>query len=57
MVLTLLFLAFFAVGWLRAKKAGGGTADRIRYGVIHGLAVVLVVYLVATVGDWQGFFN
>ncbi len=57
MVLILVFIAFFALGWYRAKKAGGLTADRLRYGVIHGLAAVLVVYVVATLGDWQGFFN
>jgi hypothetical protein len=57
MVLILVFLAFFALGWFRARKAGGRTVDRIRYGAIYGLAAVLIVYLAATLGDWQGVFN
>lgn len=57
MILILVFLAFAALGWIRAMRAGGGTADRLRYAFIHGLAAVLVVYAVATLGDWQGVFN
>jgi uncharacterized membrane protein len=57
MILLLVFLGFFALGFWRARRAGGGTADRLRYGFIHGLAAALVVYAVATLGDWQGLFN
>ncbi|SFI66181.1 hypothetical protein [Albimonas pacifica] len=57
MILLIAFALFFAWGWLRARRAGGRTADRLRYGLIHGLAAVLVIYVVATLGDWQGFFN
>ena len=57
MILLLAFAAFFALGWVRAQRAGGGVMDRVRYGFIHGLAVVLVLFAVATIGDWQGFFN
>ncbi|MGM0586321.1 MAG: hypothetical protein ACQEUZ_16865 [Pseudomonadota bacterium] len=57
MILLLVFLAFFAFGWWRAAKRGGGIADKLRYGFIHGLAAALVVYTVATLGDWQGVFN
>lgn len=56
MILVLVFLAFFAYGWWKAVRAGGGTADRIRYGAIHGLAATLVVFAVATLGDWFGWF-
>lgn len=56
MILILLFAAGFAYGWLKARRAGGRTADRLRYGVIHGLAPTLLVYVIATLGDWQGFF-
>ena len=57
MILILIFLGFFGYGFWRAKRAGGGTVDRLRYGVIHRLAAALVVYAVATLGDWQGVFN
>lgn len=57
MILVVVFALLFALGFLRARRAGGGTADRLRYGFIHGLAGVLVIYVIATLGDWQGFFN
>lgn len=57
MPLLIAFVLFFAWGWWRARKAGGGVADRVRYGLIHGLAVALVLYTVATLGDWQGLTN
>ena len=57
MILLIAFVLFFAWGWMRARRAGGGTVDRLRYGAIHGPAAVLVIYVVATLGDWQGVFN
>ncbi|MFT4793302.1 MAG: hypothetical protein ACJAVR_002671 [Paracoccaceae bacterium] len=57
MILILIFLGFFALGVLRARRAGGNITDQLRYGFTHGLPAVLVVYAVATIGDWQGFFN
>jgi hypothetical protein len=57
MILALVFLGFFGLGWYRARRAGGGTADRLRYGIVHGLAATLVVFAIATLGDWQGVFN
>ena len=57
MILLAVFLAFFALGWVRATRAKGGTADKLRYGFVHGLAAALVVYALATLGDWQGLTN
>ena len=56
MILILIFLGFFALGVVRARRAGGKLVDQLRYGFIHGLAAVLIVYAIATLGDWQGFF-
>lgn len=56
MILLLVFAALFALGWIRAARRGGGLADRLRYGVVHGLVGVLAVFGVATIGDWQGLF-
>ena len=57
MILIALFLALFAWGWWKAARAGGPLIDRLRYGFIHGAAGTLLVYVIATIGDWQGFFN
>ena len=57
MPLIAVFLALFALGWVRATRAGGPLVDKLRYGFIHGLAGTLVVYAIATLGDWQGVFN
>jgi hypothetical protein len=56
MILIVVFVAFFALGIVRARRAGGKTIDQIRYGFVHGLAALLVVYAIATIGDWQGLF-
>lgn len=57
MILILIFLGFFAYGVVRARRAGGNLADQLRYGFTHGLPAVLIVYAIATIGDWQGVFN
>ncbi len=57
MILILIFLGFFILGMARARRAGGKMVDQLRYGFIHGLAAVLVVYAIATIGDWQGLTN
>jgi len=57
MLLILVFAAFFALGWLRAQRAGGGRADKLRYGFIHALAATLLVFAVATIGDFTGLFS
>ena len=54
MILLAVFVIFFAYGFWRAKRAGGGLPDKVRYGVIFGLIATLVVYAVATLGDWYG---
>jgi hypothetical protein len=56
MILIITFIAFFALGVVRARKAGGALVDQLRYGFIHALAAFLVVYAIATIGDWQGIW-
>jgi hypothetical protein len=41
---VILIVAFglgFAVGWRRAARRGGATADRVQYGFAHGLAALV----------------
>lgn len=50
MIVIAAFLIGAAIGWVRAAKAGGTTADKLQYAAAHGLAltvlgVFLTVYL------------
>lgn len=36
-----------ALGWWRATKRGGNTADKLQYAVGHGIALLLVGYFIA----------
>ena len=51
MPLIAIFLLAFAFGWFRAARQGAGVADKLRYGVIHGLAIALLVFALATFID------
>ncbi len=42
MIVIAAFLLGAAVGWMRAAKAGGGTADKLQYAAAHGLALTVV---------------
>ena len=45
-----------SIGWYRAKSRGGQLADKLQYGVAHGLALFLVVLVVTIVSDSVGAF-
>ena len=51
MPLLLVFLLAFAFGWVRAARQGAGIEDKLRYGLIHGVALSLLVFAVATIVD------
>ena len=36
-----------ALGWWRATKRGGNTADKLQYAVAHGIALLLLGYFIA----------
>lgn len=36
-----------ALGWYRATKRGGNTADKLQYATAHGIALLLVGYFIA----------
>ena len=36
-----------ALGWVRAKKRGGNTADKLQYAVAHGIAFLLAGFFIA----------
>ena len=35
------------LGWFRATKRGGDTADKLQYAAAHGIALLLVGYFIA----------
>lgn len=35
------------LGWVRATKRGGNTADKLQYAAGHGIALLLVGYFIA----------
>ena len=46
----------FALGWIRAARRGGGTADRWQYAIGHALGFGLLGFLLAIVIVWIGLF-
>lgn len=45
MLLILVFIAGFALGWFRASRAGGDRLDRLQYGAAHAIALTLAVFI------------
>jgi hypothetical protein len=58
MVLALILFAVFAmIGWRRAERRGGSTADKLQYAMAHGIPAFLVgmvVMVVAANFGWLG---
>lgn len=51
MILPAAFIIGFAIGWMRARKRGGQLADKLQYGAVHGLAVMLAALIAVVVLD------
>lgn len=47
MIVLAVFLAGFALGWVRAGQRGGKTVDKIQYGVAHGAGLALAAVALA----------
>ena len=56
MIFLVPFFIGAAVGWMRAGRRGGSTADKLQYGVGHGLALMLVTLVITLVLDQAGYF-
>ena len=58
MVVALILFAIFAlIGWRRAERRGGGTADKLQYAMAHGIPAFLagMVRMVAAANfGWLG---
>lgn len=56
MILPLAFLLGFGFGVLRARRRGGGLADRLQYGAAHGIAALLLALFATLALDALGVF-
>jgi hypothetical protein len=56
-VALILFVIFAVVGWRRAERRGGTTADKLQYAMAHGIPAFLagmVAMIVAANLGWLG---
>ncbi|MEM7743508.1 MAG: hypothetical protein AAF409_07335 [Pseudomonadota bacterium] len=47
-----------AIGWLRAKRAGGGRSDMLQYATAHFFATFIVVMILMSIAHslgWLGY--
>lgn len=49
MLLVITFLAFGALGWVRATRAEGNTADKVQYALAHAIPAALAALAVQIV--------
>ena len=54
MIILAAFLIGFVVGWLRARRRGGTTADRIQYALAHAIPAALLGLIFVIVGVRYG---
>lgn len=56
-IALLLFAIFAVIGWRRAGRRGGTTADKLQYAMAHGIPaflVGLIVMVAAANFGWPG---
>lgn len=51
MLLLLAFVLGFAFGWQRAGRRGGDRLDRLQYGAVHGILLVLATLVVLVIAE------
>jgi hypothetical protein len=58
MVVALILFAIFAlIGWRRAERRGGTTADKLQYAMAHGIPAFLATLIVMVIGLNFGWFG
>ena len=50
MIVLAAFVLGCLVGWLRAARRGGTTADRLQYALAHGIPAGLAAVVLVTLG-------
>ena len=49
MLVIVAFAAGCALGWYRAAKRGGTTADKVQYALAHGIPLALVAVVIVVI--------
>lgn len=49
MLLVIAFLAFAALGWMRAARRGGTTGDKVQYALAHAIPGTLLTLLLQVI--------
>lgn len=49
------FILGAVIGWIRASRFGGNTADKFQYAIAHALALFLLGLVITVFADWQGW--
>ncbi len=58
MIVALILFAIFAlIGWRRAERRGGKTADKLQYAMAHGIPAFLVGLILVVAGLNFGWFG
>lgn len=55
MIILLAFIAGFAIGWWRAAKRSGTTADRVQYALAHGIPAAIAGLIVVIIAARMGY--
>lgn len=52
MIIVAAFLVGCAIGWMRAARRGGTTADKVQFALAHGIPAALagLAFVVFTIG-------
>lgn len=56
MLLTVVFIAAFSFGWIRARRLGGDRLDKLQYGVVHGIIFTLLAFIAWIITIHLGLF-
>lgn len=56
-VIVLLSLVAAAIGWRRAARRGGRTADRLQYAAAHGIPAFLIALVLAVAAANLGWIG
>jgi len=58
MIIALILLAIgAAIGWRRATRRGGTTADKLQYAAAHGLPAFLAGMILMTIAGHLGLWS
>jgi hypothetical protein len=56
-VALILFAVFAVIGWRRAERRGGTTADKLQYAMAHGIPAFLVGMVLTVAAASMGWLG